>query len=95
MARRVGIDGRRGRSTHALYYGARNTVTVLERRRPLGALARARRGSILATYALLALTRADRRAALAAVREGFADARAGRLGPAPRSAAPGPSSARR
>jgi hypothetical protein len=59
----------------------RNTVTVLERRRPLGRLATvARRGSILATYGLHALTRADRRAALAAVREGFGDARAGRLG---------------
>jgi hypothetical protein len=71
-------------STHTLYYGVRNTVTVLERRRPLGRLATvARRGSILVTYGLHALTRADRRAALAAVRQGFADARAGRLGARP------------
>lgn len=68
-------------STHTLYYGTRNTVVVLERRRPLGAVGTTlRRGAIRATFALHALTRADRRAALAAVREGFADARAGRLG---------------
>ncbi len=68
-------------STHTLYYGVRNTVTVLERRRPLGSLGRGmRRGAILATFTLHALTRADRRAALRAVRDGYADARAGRLG---------------
>jgi GT2 family glycosyltransferase len=68
-------------STHTLYYGVRNTVTVLERRRPLGAAGTAlRRASVLATFALHALTRADRRAALGAVRAGFADARRGRLG---------------
>lgn len=68
-------------STHTLYYGVRNTVTVLERRRPLATPATAlRRGAILATFALHALTRADRRKALRAVRDGYADARAGRLG---------------
>ncbi|HEY2435630.1 MAG TPA: glycosyltransferase family 2 protein [Solirubrobacteraceae bacterium] len=68
-------------STHTLYYGVRNTVTVLERHRPLGVWGnRARRASILATYGLHSLTRADRRAALTAVREGFADATDGRLG---------------
>lgn len=68
-------------STHTLYYGVRNTVTVLERRRPLNAAGTAiRRTAILATYALHALTRADRRAALRAVRSGYADARRGRLG---------------
>ena len=71
-------------STHTLYYGARNTVAVLERRRPLGAAGTAlRRASILATFSLHALTRADRRAALRAVRDGFADARSGRLGQRP------------
>ncbi|HTA35858.1 MAG TPA: glycosyltransferase family 2 protein [Solirubrobacteraceae bacterium] len=71
-------------STHTLYYGVRNTVTVLERRRPLGAAGTAlRRASILATFSLHALTRADRRAALRAVQSGFADARAGRLGQRP------------
>jgi GT2 family glycosyltransferase len=67
-------------STHTLYYGVRNTTVVLERRRPLGPLGTLlRRAAIVATFALHALTRADRRAALAAVRDGFADARAGRL----------------
>jgi GT2 family glycosyltransferase len=71
-------------STHTLYYGVRNTVTVLERRRPLGApLARLRRACIRATFTLYALSRADRRAALTAVRSGYADARHGRLGPRP------------
>jgi GT2 family glycosyltransferase len=68
-------------STHTLYYGVRNTVTVLERRRPLGALATAlRRTAILCSFSAHALTRADRRAALRAVRTGYRDARLGRLG---------------
>jgi hypothetical protein len=72
-------------STHTLYYGVRNTIVVLERRRPLGHLATlARRCVILATFSLHALTRSRPRAALEAVRDGFADARAGRLGPRPR-----------
>lgn len=71
-------------STHTLYYGSRNTVTVLERYRSLGRIGNAlRRSSIQATFSLHALTRTDRRAALAAVREGISDARAGRLGPRP------------
>jgi GT2 family glycosyltransferase len=68
-------------STHTLYYGVRNTVTVLERRRPLGRVGNAlRRVAILVTFSLHALTRADRGAALQAVRDGFADACNGRLG---------------
>jgi GT2 family glycosyltransferase len=71
-------------STHTLYYGVRNTVAMLERRRPLGPAGTAlRRGVILASFIAHALTRADRTAALAAVRCGFADARRGRLGPRP------------
>jgi GT2 family glycosyltransferase len=71
-------------STHTLYYGVRNTVTVLERRRPLGVAGNAlRRVSILATFVLHALTRSNRRGALRAVREGFRDARARQLGPRP------------
>lgn len=71
-------------STHTLYYGVRNTVVVLERRRGLGRLGNAlRRAIILATFALHAATRADRPAALRAVRDGFRDARAGRLGERP------------
>jgi GT2 family glycosyltransferase len=75
-------------STHTLYYGVRNTVAVLERQRPLGRWGtRARRASIVATFALHALTRADRRRALGAVREGFAAAVAGRSGIRPESRA--------
>ncbi len=71
-------------STHTLYYGVRNTVTVLEARRPLGRLgSMLRRTTILATFALHALTRVDRCAALRAVRSGFSDALAGRLGERP------------
>jgi GT2 family glycosyltransferase len=69
-------------STQTLYYGVRNTIAVLERRRPLGRVAtRVRRLSILLAFTLHALMHSDRGAALAAVRRGFADARAGRLGP--------------
>jgi GT2 family glycosyltransferase len=68
-------------STHTIYYGLRNTITVLERRRPLGLLGNSlRRVAILATFSLHALTRSNRREALSAVRSGFADARHGRLG---------------
>lgn len=71
-------------STHTLYYGVRNTVTVLERRRPLAPLAAtARRLVVLTTFSVHALTRSDRLAALRAVRSGFLDARGGRLGPRP------------
>ena len=68
-------------STFPLYYGVRNTIVVCERHRPLGGLGTAaRRGFIVATFAAHALSLADRRAALRAVREGWEDARAGRLG---------------
>lgn len=68
-------------STHTLYYGVRNTVVVLERRRPLGVVGtRLRRAAILLTFTLHALTRTNRKQALLAVREGFDDARQGRLG---------------
>lgn len=71
-------------STQSLYYSVRNTVTVLERHRPLGpAGSLLRRSLILATFAMRALTRSNRREALAAVRAGFDDARHGRLGPRP------------
>jgi GT2 family glycosyltransferase len=68
-------------STHTLYYGVRNTVTVLERQRPLGRVGNElRRLAILATFLAHALTRRNRREALQAVRAGFTDARRGRLG---------------
>ncbi len=68
-------------STHTIYYGLRNTITVLERRRPLGLLGNSlRRVAILATFSLHALTRPNRREGLSAVRTGYEDARHGRLG---------------
>lgn len=73
-------------STHTLYYGVRNTITVLERYRPLGRWGNAaRRASILATFAAYALSRSDRQRALDAVREGRSDALAGRSGIRPAS----------
>lgn len=79
-------SGGEGASTATLYYGVRNTVTVLERRRPLGWATPLRRAVIFATFCLYALTRAAPRTALRAVAAGFADARAGRLGPRPADA---------
>lgn len=73
-----------GGATHNSYYGARNMVVVCERHRPLPRpLSWLRRGVILVSFAAHALRQANRRAALAAVREGYRDARAGRLGPRP------------
>jgi len=71
-------------STHTLYFGVRNTMTVLERHRPLGAVGTAlRRVLILATFFMHALPRANRLAALNAVVTGFRDGIHGRLGPRP------------
>jgi GT2 family glycosyltransferase len=71
-------------AAHNSYYGTRNMVVVCERHRPLPApLSRLRRGAILMTFAAHALRQPNRRAALAAVRAGYRDARAGRLGPRP------------
>ncbi len=72
-------------SLHAKYYGVRNTIVVCERHRPLPApLAWLRRRFILATFVAQAwLWAADRAGARRAVRDGWRDARAGRLGPRP------------
>jgi GT2 family glycosyltransferase len=71
-------------STHTLYYGARNTIVVTERHRSLGRIGtRLRRFAILSTFSAHALTRSDRRAAMRAVRDGYRDALAGRLGMRP------------
>jgi GT2 family glycosyltransferase len=87
--------GGEARSTHTLYYGVRNTIVVLERRRPLGRFGNAlRRCSIVGTFAVFALSRPDRRAALSAVREGWGDAKASRLGIRPSQGVPAPSAAR-
>lgn len=75
-------SGGEGASTTAMYYGVRNTVVVCERHLPLRPrLAALRRGAIGATFALHAARSPHRRRLLAAVREGWRDARAGRLGP--------------
>jgi GT2 family glycosyltransferase len=79
---RVGASG--AADAHNTYYGTRNMVAVCERHRPLPPpLSQLRRGVILATFAAYALRQPDRRAALAAVRAGYRDARAGRVGPRP------------
>jgi GT2 family glycosyltransferase len=71
-------------AAHNSYYGTRNMVVVCERHRPLPApLSWLRRGVILITFAAYALRQPNRRAALAAVRAGYRDARAGRLGSRP------------
>lgn len=76
-----------GASTHNLYYGTRNNIVVCERHHPLpGPLSALRRGVVLSTFTAHALGRPNRRNALAAVREGYRDARAGRLGERPSSA---------
>lgn len=73
--------GERG-STHALYYGVRNSVVVCERHRPLPPPLRwLRRQAIRAVFMAQALLLSEGRAAFArAVRDGYADARASRLG---------------
>lgn len=73
--------GERG-STHVLYYGVRNTITVCERHRPLpGPLTRLRRRLIWAVFVGQALLLSEgRRPFVRAVRDGYRDARAGRLG---------------
>lgn len=74
-------SGGEGASPTALYYGVRNTVVVCERLRPLPhGLTGLRRAAIVTTFALHALRSPHRRVLLRAVREGYRDARAGRLG---------------
>lgn len=68
-------------STTPLYYGSRNTIVVCERHRPLGpAGTRLRRASIAATFGARAALGLRSRAALRAVRAGYRDGIAGRLG---------------
>jgi GT2 family glycosyltransferase len=68
-------------STTPLYYGARNTIVVCERHRPLGRAGTAlRRASIAATFGARAALGLRSRKALRAVREGIADGAARRLG---------------
>jgi GT2 family glycosyltransferase len=80
---RVGASG--AADAHNSYYGTRNMVVVCERHRPLPPpFSWLRREVILVTFAAYALRQKNRRSALAAVRAGYRDARAGRLGRRPR-----------
>jgi GT2 family glycosyltransferase len=72
-------------STHALYYGVRNTIAVSERHLPLPRPLRdLRRWLILAVFLFQALALSERRRPfVAAVRDGYRDALAGRFGERP------------
>jgi GT2 family glycosyltransferase len=72
-------------STHALYYGVRNTIAVSERHLPLPiGLRRLRRWLILAVFLFQAVALSERRRPfVAAVRDGYRDALAGRFGERP------------
>lgn len=71
-------------SPATLYYGMRNTLVVCERQAPLGVVGTWRRRLVLVgAHIAQALLSGDRRAGLRAVRDGWRDARAGRLGPRP------------
>jgi GT2 family glycosyltransferase len=74
-------------STHALYYGVRNTIAVCERHLPLPQpLHQLRRWLILGVFVFQAVALSEgRRSFLAAVRDGYRDARAGRFGERPAS----------
>ncbi len=68
-------------SPMSLYYNLRNGLTVAERHAPLGALATARRrAEAVAAHGVQGLLSARRREGLVAVRDGWRDFRAGRLG---------------
>ena len=68
-------------STHTVYYDTRNTIVVCERHRTLGAAGTAaRRAAILAAFLAHAGLVLRSRAAMDAVREGYRDALADRLG---------------
>ena len=68
-------------STTNLYYDTRNTIWVCERHRPLPfGLRSLRRGVVVCTHLLQAVSHPRRRAAAAAVVRGWRDARRGRTG---------------
>ncbi len=68
-------------SPATLYYDLRNGLTVAERHAPLGGLGTARRrAEAVAAHGVQALLSSRRREGLAAVRAGWRDFRAGRLG---------------
>ncbi len=79
---RVSVAAGGESSPTTLYYGLRNTLVVCERHAPLGPIAtRRRRLVLLGAHVGQALLSGRRRAGLRAVRDGWRDARAGRLGP--------------
>jgi GT2 family glycosyltransferase len=84
-----GSTGGERASTHALYYGVRNTIAVCERHLPLRQpLKQLRRWFILAIFLFQALALSEgRRPFLAAVRDGYRDVVGGRFGERPRSSA--------
>lgn len=68
-------------SPNTIYYDLRNGLTVAERHAPLGRLGTMRRrAESLAAHGVQALSSARRREGLGAVRDGWRDFRAGRLG---------------
>jgi len=74
-------------SPTSLYYGARNSIVVAERYAPLGRLGTWRRRAVMLAALIAQALRSGRaRAGVAAVLQGFGDARAGRLGPRPGAA---------
>jgi GT2 family glycosyltransferase len=80
-----GSTGGERASTHALYYGVRNTIAVCERHLPLGQpLKQLRRWFILAVFLFQALALSEgRRPFVEAVRAGYRDVTAGRFGERP------------
>jgi GT2 family glycosyltransferase len=80
-----GSTGGERASTHALYYGVRNTIAVCERHRPFPQpLKQLRRWFILAVFLFQAVALSEgRRPFLAAVRAGYRDVVAGRFGERP------------
>lgn len=82
VVRHRGSSSTGGRaSTTNLYYDTRNTIVTCERHRPLPrGLTAVRRGVVVGAHLVQTLPHPSRGAAVAAVVEGWRDARAGRLG---------------
>ncbi|HWK28872.1 MAG TPA: glycosyltransferase family 2 protein [Solirubrobacter sp.] len=80
--RLAGSTGGAAASTTTMYYGTRNTIVVCERRRPFGPIRTAlRRATIAGSFLARAVLVQRSAPAVRAVLAGWADARAGRLGP--------------
>jgi GT2 family glycosyltransferase len=80
----AGSTGGAAASTTTMYYGTRNTIVVCERHLPLGRRGTLlRRAAIVGAFAARAVLVQRSPAAVRATLQGFADARAGRLGKRP------------